>query len=75
MKAIDLIGKNAIRTAPTYGDWSYTDTPILIINATNNHIIFKAIGRKAKIFGEEIRILNSRWCDDSWIDFDELIKK
>lgn len=76
MKAIELIGKKAIRTAPTKtcGDYSYTDTPLLILKATDTHIVYQHCNDfEVKMFGTEPRILRCDYCDDNWTDYDELI--
>ena len=74
MKASELVGKNAIRTKCTaYGDYSYTDNPIHILKVTTDHILYTYLGNEAKIFGDEVNILNNRWVDDCWTDYDELI--
>ncbi len=42
MKVNELVGKLAIRTAPTErGDHSYMETPILIEKVTDNHIFYQ----------------------------------
>ncbi len=72
MKAEELIGKRAIRTAPTSnGDYSYFSDPLRIINATNTNIVAECrnIGSK----GYHIINLDCRWCDDNWCDYDELL--
>lgn len=76
MFAQDLIGMKAIRTKPTsQGDHSYTDTPIIILKATESHIVFKYPDDSidARIFGNETRVLNLRWCDDGWVGYEQLI--
>jgi len=86
MKANELIGKLAIRTNPiscgknfmtgkTNYDYSYTTTPIRILKVTDNHILTNYKGTKEEnIFGDDIHILDKRWLDDNWIDYEELIK-
>lgn len=76
MKATELIGKLALRTKPVqYGngtkDNSYGDEPMLILKATDTHILYKRSS-----FGENTceGILNHCWCDDGWTDFEELAK-
>ena len=76
MKAIELIGRNAIRTAPTevIGDRSYTNSPILILNATDSHIVYKHAGSfEKKIFGDATRVLGPDFADENWADYDELM--
>ena len=86
MKAIELVGKLAIRTKPvSYGknnligeevkDYSHTTTPLKIVKVTDTHVIISYEGTKEeKIFGKELFILDERWNDDNWIDYKELIK-
>jgi hypothetical protein len=77
MKAIELIGKQAIRKAPiTYStgatDHSYTNEPVIILKATDTHIIFKH--PEGTIFSsDKLHILDCRWNDNNWIDYDELM--
>lgn len=76
MKATELIGRNAIRTAQTkaIGDRSYTNTPILILNATDSHIVYKhATPFDKKFFGDQASVLGCDFADDSWADYDELM--
>lgn len=86
MEAKKLIGKLAIRTKPIIlgrnnftgkecYDFSYTTSPIRILKVTENHILMtsKSIGDE-KIFVEDIHILDRRWVDDNWEDYEELIK-
>jgi hypothetical protein len=86
MKAIELVGKLAIRTKPSelgindYSgerncDYSYTTTPIRIIKVTENHIIYNHKGTgEGSLFGKDKYILDSRWLDDNWTDYQELVK-
>lgn len=77
MKANELIGKKAIRTGPTcYGDYSYTTEPLLIVKVTENHILTKYPEENmfSKITKDDRpHILNKRWNDDNWTDYDELM--
>jgi hypothetical protein len=76
MKATELIGKKAIRTARTakIGDGSYTDRPLLILKATDNHIVYAHCADfEVKMFGAELCILGCDFCDDNWTDYDELM--
>lgn len=78
MKASDLIGKNAIRTKPMnigngLHDYSLTSSPIHIINATDSHIIYEYLPEYDRILAEKKRILDCRWCDDNWIDFEFIL--
>lgn len=95
MRAIELIGKKAIRTKPvTLGrrddfggifgmnrgegeseynyDYSYTSSPILIINATDSHIVYTY--PEESLFGKDDKphILDVRWNDDNWVPYDSL---
>jgi hypothetical protein len=74
MKANQLIGKWAIRTKRTreIGDGSYTDSPIFILKATDNHIIFAHY--ETFLRGGRPSILNDDFCDNNWIDYKKLIK-
>ncbi len=86
MKAIELVGKLAIRTNPiklgrdfiteeNNYDYSYTNEPIRILKVTDNHILTTHKGTKLeKIFRNDIHILDKRWNDDNWTDYEELIK-
>lgn len=84
MKANKLIGRLAIRTKPvSYGrnnftgeenrDYSYTSEPIHILKVTDNHIVYDYNGTNNEIF-EGKHILNNRWLDDNWIDYEKLMK-
>lgn len=77
MNAKELIGKEAIRTAPTKSpDYSYCSYPVLIINATEHHVVIKSKGifNKDKAYIDiDPHILDCRFCDDNWTDYDELI--
>lgn len=80
-----LEGKLAIRKKPIilgdniWGnknyDYSYTSSPIKIVKVTENHLLTSHEGTKEeKIFGKDIHILDKRWIDDNWIDYEELIR-
>lgn len=79
MKAINLVGKLAIRTKPVkysnkFKDYSYTDSPIKILKVTDSHIVYSREESLVETFvGEDIRILDLRWNDNNWIDYEELI--
>ncbi len=85
MKAKKLINKLAIRTKPILlgyqdfighenYDYSYTTTPIRILKVTDNHIIYNYKGTKEEeIFEKETYILDNRWLDDNWEDYEKLI--
>lgn len=78
MNVKQLIGQNAIRTKPTInGDHSYSNEPLLILNVTENHIIYIHLENSwwAKSFSNEPRILDLKWMDDNWINYDKLIEK
>lgn len=89
MKAIELIGKNAVRTQPIYEivegsygyamlgtglqkkpNYAFTTRPIKILKATEDHIIYESefMGKKSTT------LLDSRYCDDKWTDYDELVR-
>jgi len=57
-------------------DYSYSDEPLFILAATENHIIYKHPDGSfnAKHLSDKTHILNCRWCDDNWADYDELMK-
>lgn len=81
MKATELIGKNAIRTSHVnYAGGnvcrSFMEEPIKILNATDTHIMYK---RVFDLFSSNkpntkvgFNILSYEYCDDKWIDYDEL---
>ena len=76
MKPEQLIGKLAIRTQPPKGldDYSYTTETIRIIKVTENHIVYDHVGTlEEKIFEDKKYILDKRWIDDNWEDYNELI--
>jgi hypothetical protein len=75
MKVKELVGKQAIRTAPvSYGngnnDYSYTHEPLFILKVTNSHIVYT---QKEGFFKDKVHILDGRWNDNNWADYDELI--
>ena len=84
MKATELIGRRAIRTKPIEMnressslfpaknslDYSYTQQPIDILYATDSHIVYDYENYKQE---RENRILSCQFCDDNWIDYDELM--
>ena len=75
MNAKELIGKTAIRTGATrLGDNSYTDTPVRILHATDTHVVTEHVLEwERRTFGSEPHVLNYTWCDDKWIDYEELM--
>ena len=71
MKAIELIGKRAIRTSKNiFGDYSFTREPVTILYATDSHIIGDWEMWPGKIHRT---VLNAAYCDEGWIDYDELM--
>lgn len=52
-------------------NYCYTTESIKIVNATDSHIIAEV----KSFMGDKTttRILNCQYCDDNWIDYDELI--
>lgn len=72
----ELIGKKAIRKAPTcYGDHSYTTEPLIILTVTESHIVTKYpechwLFDKSE---DKKHILDYRWIDDNWTDYDGLM--
>lgn len=89
MYAYELIGKKAIRTKPvvlgkdagmfgmgvqviTRHDYSHTTSPVLIVGATENHILYKSLD--SFLDNTRVHILDCRWCDNNWIDYDELME-
>jgi hypothetical protein len=70
MKAKDLIGKKAVRTAPVRltGDRSYGTTPILIQNVTDSHIVYTSL--ENFLDDRSVRLLNSMWIDDNWTNYE-----
>ena len=78
MKATELIGKTAIRTnyatrVNGLKDDSYTDRPIVIKYATDTHIVFTYTKNYTFYNSGKFNVLNYEFCDDNWIDYDELI--
>ena len=71
MKATDLIGKNAIRTAKTeHGDYSITDYPIEIIDATNSQIYYKYADKWHRTYlSKDTHILGPEFCDNNWTEY------
>lgn len=86
MRATELIGKRAIRTAPvkeirdyiSFGSrtfdevdsYYYCENPVTIIAATDTNIIVAC----ESIVGDGIRTTNlsCKYCDDNWSDYDSL---
>ena len=76
MNVKELIGKKAIRTGPvSYGngreDYSYTTDSLLILAVTDTHIVYE---HTDSMFKGRRSILDKRWLDDNWGDYDELMK-
>lgn len=55
-------------------DYSFSSSPIIILVATENHIVYSRTEDEQKIFGNKPSVLDRRWCDDNWTDYDELMK-
>ena len=74
MKANKLIGKWAIRTKPTkdIGDRSYTDSPIFILKANDNHIVCEPCEKWLR--SKSPHVLDNDFCDDNWIDYKKLVE-
>ena len=88
MNAKELIGKKAIREKPilkeevvssdlyiigsrvqSVPDYTYCVEPEKIINATDHHVVIER-----EVFGKpHTMLLDERYCDDAWTDYDELI--
>ena len=85
MKANELIGKNAVRTQPIYEVsqsfglgmntktplYNYTNSSVKILKATENHIVCEIENYGG---GTQIKLLDVRYCDDNWVDYDELTR-
>lgn len=76
MNLKELVGKTAIRTGPVvYGnghqDYSYGTDPLIILAVTDTHIVYE---HAKGCFKSQRSILDSRWLDDKWGDYDELMK-
>ena len=67
----------ATRTGARY-DYSHTSEPLIILAATESHIITKRLDDsfivKMSDGKNKPHILDCRWCDDNWTDYDELMK-
>ena len=76
MNIKELVGKTAIRTGPVdyrngHKDYSYTTDGLFVLAVTDTHIVVE----HGEGFMKGTRsILNSRWLDDNWGDYDELMK-
>jgi len=76
MNAKELVGKMAIRSSHVMHpngriDYSYTDEPIFVKNATDEYIIF-TYPQKSKLSSEKLHILGHEFCDDNWDNYDQL---
>lgn len=85
MKANNLIGKLAIRTKPVClgrdemlaeykYDFSYTTSPIHILKVTDSHIVYDYKGTSEEEILTGIYILDIRFIDSNWENYEELIK-
>lgn len=75
MKAKELIGKKAIRTAPAKfnGDRSYMTHPILIVDVCESHIKYKMLD---SIFDTNKEyLLGVGWLDDNWKEYKKLFEE
>lgn len=73
MKAIELIGKLAIRTKPTLdGDRSYMATPLRIWFADSTFI--QATREGGVLKGHDV-LLDSNFCDDGWRDYGDILRQ
>jgi hypothetical protein len=66
-------GGDTVRQIP---DFYYCTTPIRILNATDYHIVF--LPCELIVAGPtelKPRILDLRFCDDNWIDYESLISE
>jgi hypothetical protein len=82
MKLEKLVGKNIVRTKPvSLGtssgflgngqenfDYSYTTSPLLLCKVTESHLVV------ITEHSDSERLLDNRWMDENWVDYDELIK-
>lgn len=70
MKASELVGKKALRTAPMQGNYgtdnSYSSGKgILILKVTDHHIYFQD--------GDYQSTLNFNWLDNNWTEYDDTV--
>jgi len=77
MNAKELVGKMAIRSSHVMHpngriDYSYTNEPIFVKNATDEYIIF-TYPKGSGLDSEKLHILGREFCDENWNDYDELI--
>ena len=76
MNINELVGKKAIRTGPVdlgngRKDYSYGTEPLLILAVTEHHVVVEYVESFMK--GKR-HILDSRWNDENWDDYNELMK-
>jgi hypothetical protein len=57
---------STMKERPVY---AYTQDPIKILKATDHHIVFEREWLGVK----KTSILDCRYCDNNWIDYDELM--
>lgn len=77
MNAKELVGKKAIRTTyTTYAhgtiNRSFMEEPIIIQKATDTHIVY-TYPEEDICASDKLHVLSYEYCDDSWIDYDELV--
>lgn len=63
-------GGDSVREVPSY---YHCTTPILILNATEHHIVYERYPKPSNERPEPY-ILDLRYCDENWIDYEELMK-
>ena len=81
MKATELVGKMAIRTKHvTYAgggtDRSHMEEPVKILKATDCHIVYEygdEFLKMCKTANDSPNIMSYEYCDDNWVDYDELM--
>ena len=79
MKATELIGKRAVRTVQVdYGNGnisrSFMEDPIEIVKATDTHIFYRFCDYFSHKPKGAVHTVAGGYCDDNWIDYDELTK-
>lgn len=69
------VGHEVLRTKPTSGDWSYTDSPLLLVGFTSDGCIrYRHTGFEARIFGDEEFVLPIYFTDRNWITYKKALK-
>ena len=70
------VGIEVIRTKPTVtGDWSKTDTPILLLGFTSDgRIRYRHLGFERNIFGDVEYTLPISFTDRNWITYKKAMK-